>query len=167
MEKAKLKLKEQLTTPLGSSTPYGDYRNLQEHGGATLAELKEFLSSLRGRSPQEVIGIVKTSLLIQSVAISFLLIVIFLGVFTITPYMIWGPRVAQKPKKAQPPAAAQAAAPAPTATAAKGESKSGDTPSSEDTTKAMKAMGMDETKVADPKTNPLEKDFDKLLDGAK
>lgn len=144
-----------------------DFRNLKDHGGASLSELKEFLSHLRGRSPQEVIGIVKTSLLIQSVAISFLVIVVFLGVFTITPYMIWGPNVAQKPKKVQPPVAAQAAAAAPTAVAAKGETKSGDTPSNEDTTKAMKAMGMDETKVADPKSNPLEKDFDKLLDGAK
>jgi hypothetical protein len=144
-----------------------DFRNLKDHGGASLAELKEFLSHLRGRSPQEVIGIVKTSLLIQSVAISFLMIVVFLGVFTITPYMIWGPNVAQKPKKAQPPVAAPATAPSSAVSAVPGEKKTGDTPSSEDATKAMKAMGMDETKVADPKTNPLEKDFDKLLDGAK
>jgi hypothetical protein len=144
-----------------------DFRNLKEHGGASLSELKEFLSSLRGRSPQEVIGIVKTSLLIQSIAISAGLIVVFLGIFTITPYMIWGPQVAQKPKKTPPPEAAQAAATAPATVAAKAETKSDGSPSSEDTGKAMKAMGMDETKTADPKSNPLEKDFDKLLDGAK
>ena len=51
------------------------------------------------------------------------------------------------------------------ATTTKGEKSA--SPSEEDTAKAVKAMGMDEAKTADPKTNPLEKDFDKLLDGAK
>ena len=150
--------------------PITDFRNLKEHGGASLSELKVFLSNLRGRSPQEVIGIVKTSLLIQSLAIATVSTVAFLFVFTVTPYMIWGPQVAQKPKKPQLPAAAQAAqaaAPAPATTPAKTETKSDGTPSSENTAKAVKAMGMDETKTADPKANPLEKDFDKLLDGAK
>ena len=144
-----------------------DFRNLKDHGGASLGELKEFLSSLRGRSPQEVIGIVKTSLLIQSLVIATVATIAFLFVFTIAPYMIWGPQVAEKPKKAQPPVAAQSAAPAPANAAAKTEKKADGTLSSEDTAKAVKAMGMDETKTADPKANPLEKDFDKLLDGAK
>ena len=87
--------------------------------------------------------------------------------FTVAPYMIWGPQIAEKPKKAQPPVASQAAAAAPATAAAKAETKSDGTPSSADTAKAVKAMGMDETKTADPKANPLEKDFDKLLDGAK
>jgi hypothetical protein len=144
-----------------------DFRNLKEHGGASLAELKEFLTQLRGRSPQEVIGIVKTSLLIQSLVIATVSTIAFLFVFTVAPYMIWGPQVAEKPKKAQPPVAAQAAAPAPATAGAKAETKSDGNPSSADTAKAVKAMGMDETKTADPKANPLEKDFDKLLDGAK
>ena len=139
-----------------------DFRNLKEHGGASLTELKEFLSSLRGRSPQEVIGIVKTSLLIQSLVIATAATLAFLFVFTVAPYMIWGPQVAQKPKKPQP----IVAQPTPAATV-KTETKSDGTPPSEDAAKAVKAMGMDETKVADPKSNPLEKDFDKLLDGAK
>jgi hypothetical protein len=142
-----------------------DFRNLKEHGGASLGELKEFLSNLRGRSPQEVIGIVKTSLLIQSLAVATGITVVFLFLFTVAPYMIWGPQVAQKPKKAQP-VATQPATPAPTV-AASAEVKSEGTPSNEDAAKAAKAMGLDETKTADPKTNPLEKDFDKLLDGAK
>ena len=142
-----------------------DFRNLKEHGGASLGELKEFLTTLRGRSPQEVIGIVKTSLLIQSLAIATVATIAFLFVFTVAPYVIWGPPVAQKPKKFQP-VATQPAAPAPTI-GAKAEAKPEGAPSNEDAAKAVKAMGMDETKGADPKTNPLEKDFDKLLDGAK
>lgn len=144
-----------------------DFRNLKEHGGASLGELKEFLSNLRGRSPQEVIGIVKTSLLIQSLVIATVATLAFLFVFTVTPYMIWGPQLAEKPKKPQSPVATQAVAPAPANATAKSETQSDGTPSSENASKAVKAMGMDETKTADPKSNPLEKDFDKLLDGAK
>jgi hypothetical protein len=146
--------------------PITDFRNLKEHGGASLSELKEFLSNLRGRSPQEVIGIVKTSLLIQSLVIATVATVAFLFVFTVAPYMIWGPQVTERPKKPLPPFANQPATPTP-AVAAKADAKSDGTPSSENTAKAVKAMGMDETKTADPKANPLEKDFDKLLDGAK
>jgi hypothetical protein len=115
-----------------------------------------------------VIGIVKTSLLIQSLVIATAGTVAFLFVFTVAPYMIWGPQIAQKPKKPAASVAAQpAAAPAPAADATKAQTKTDGTPAGVDAAKAVKAMGMDETKAADPKSNPLEKDFDKLLDGAK
>ena len=146
----------------------GELRNLKDNGSASLAELKDFLSHLRGRSPQEVIGIVKASLLIQSLIIATVATLAFLFVFTVTPYMIWGPQIAQKPKKAPASAAAaQPAAPAPAADATKTQTKTDSVPAGVDAEKAAKAMGMDETKTADPKANPLEKDFDKLLDGAK
>ena len=144
----------------------GDLRNLRTHGAASVEELKEFLSTLRGKSPQEVIGIVSSSLLIQSLAIATGITVASMVIFTVGPYLVWG---SPKAKPAQAPAAATTpAAPATAAAspATKGESKS-DGPSAEDAAKAAKAMGLDETKTADPKANPLEKDFDKLLDGAK
>ncbi len=141
----------------------GDFRNLKTHGTASLEELKEFLGKLRGKSPQEVIGIVSSSLLIQSTAIATLLTIVFMAVFTVGPYVIWGP---PKAKSSQMPAAAATPAPAASVTATSVEKKSSE-PTEEDTAKAVKAMGMDETKSADPKANPLEKDFDKLLDGAK
>lgn len=146
----------------------GEFRNLKDNGSASLVELKEFLSTLRGRSPQEVIGIVKTSLLIQSLVFATVGTVAFLFVFTVAPYMIWGPQVAQKPKKPTATAAAQpAAAPAPAADAAKAQVKTEGAPAGVDAAKAAKAMGMDEAKAADLKTNPLDKDTDKLLDGLK
>ena len=143
----------------------GDFRNLRTHGSASLEELKGFLGTLRGKSPQEVIGIVSSSLLIQSTAIATVITFVVMVVFTVGPYLIWGP---PKAKPAQMPAAAVVpSTPTSATTAAKTETKSDGTPSSEDAAKAVKAMGMDESKVADPKANPLEKDFDKLLDGAK
>ena len=39
---------------------------MHANGSASLAELREFLGTLQGSSPQEVIGIVSTSLLVQS-----------------------------------------------------------------------------------------------------
>ena len=146
----------------------GEYRNLKNNGSASLAELKEFLSHLRGRSPQEVIGIVQASLLIQSLVIATVGTLAFLFVFTVAPYMIWGPQVAQKPKKAPATAAAaQPATPAPVTDAAKAEVKTDGAPKGVDAAKAAKAMGMDEAKVADPKANPLDRETDKLLDGIK
>ncbi len=144
-----------------------DVKNLKESGSATLEELREFLKSLKTRSPQEVIGIVKTSLLIQSLAISTVATVGIMAVFTVGPYMVYGPKkpatpgskpaaVAATPDTSKPaePAAATGAATATPATGAP------------DAAKAAKAMGLDETKPADPKKNPLDKpDLDKLLDG--
>ncbi len=149
-----------------------DLRNLKQHGGATVAELREFLTKLKGRSPQEVIGIVSASMLVQSMVMATVITIAILAVFTITPYMIWGPQVAKpKPKTpaAAPATAAQPATGTPpvVASASNSGDKSGTTPSAEDAAKATKAMGMDETKTADPKGNPLEKEFDKLLDDVK
>ena len=143
----------------------GDFRNLRTHGTASLGELKEFLGKLRRKSPQEVIGIVSSSLLIQSVFIATAITFVFMAVFTVGPFLLMGP---PKAKPAQAPAAA--VTPVPAATAAKATKTQGDKsdgPSEEDAAKAVKAMGMDEAKTADPKSNPLEKDFDMLLDGAK
>jgi len=144
----------------------GDFRNLRTHGAASLGELKEFLGKLRRKSPQEVIGIVSSSLLIQSVVIATAITFVFMAVFTVGPYLIWG---SSKAKPAATPAAAvaPAATATPASTTATAKSEKSAEPSEEDAAKAVKAMGMDEAKTADPKTNPLEKDFDKLLDGAK
>lgn len=144
----------------------GDFRNLRTHGAASLEELKEFLGTLRGKSPQEVIGIVSSSMLIQSVAVAAGITVLTMVVFTVGPYLIWGPT---KAKPAEAPAA-PSPAPTPPATVAAStgdDKKKSNGPSPEDAAKAAKAMGLDETKTADPRANPLEKDFDKLLDGAK
>ena len=145
----------------------GYFRNLKTHGTASLAELKEFLGTLRGKSPQEVIGVVSSSMLIQSVALATGITVLMMVVFTIGPYLIWGP---PKAKPADAAAVAPASKPAPAATAAAPvgeEKKKSSGPSAEDAAKAVKAMGMDEAKGADLKSNPLDKDTDKLLDGLK
>lgn len=146
----------------GSGLP-SDIRNLRESGAASVAEMRDFLKSLKSRNPQEVIGIVSSSLLVQSLGIACAASAVFMFVFTVGPYLIYGPPVA---KAAPPkPAAAIAADGAP----APAEGTTG-TPAAvsgpPDAEKASQVMGLEETKSADPKQNPLDKpDIDKLLDG--
>jgi hypothetical protein len=145
--------------PSAGFGPLKDLHNLQQNGSASLAELKEFLGRLQGRSPQEVVGLVSTSMMVQSMVIATVSTVALLAIFTIGPYMVYGaPKVKEK---AKPPVAAAAPADAPKETA-----KSGD-PNAVDPAKAAKVLGVDETKTAKPDENPLDKKFDNLLDGAK
>jgi hypothetical protein len=144
-----------------------DVKNLKESGGASLEELREFLKTLKSRNPQEVIGIVKTSLLIQSLVISSLATVAFMAIFTVGPYLVYGPdKPTSAPRKgtvAAVPAAAETSAPTSAAATAPADKGSVGAP---DVEKAAKVMGLDETRPADPKKNPLDKpDLDKLLDG--
>lgn len=144
---------------------YNELNNLKTNGSASLAELKAFLSQLKGRDPQEVIGIVSTSLLVQSLIAATLGTALFMAVFTVLPYYLYGPlkptNVATKPEPAKSPTATPAPAPA----ASGGESKPAESGTKEE--RAAKALGIDEAKPADPTKNPLDKgpNLDKLLDG--
>ena len=141
-----------------------DVETMHVNGSASLAELKEFLGTLHGKSPQEVIGIVSSSLLFQSLGVAIVATIALLAVFTVGPYLIYGPpkvkEVAKKPAETAP-----ADQPA-TATPVAGMAAAGDA-AQPDAEAAAKAMGIDEAKVADPGKNPLDKgpEIDNLLDG--
>lgn len=137
-----------------------DLENVKQNGAASLAELKEFLGKLQGRSPQEVVGIVSTSMLVQSMVISTIGVLAVLAIFTLGPYVVYGPP--QPKKTATAPPAAPAAAPAEPAK----ETAKSDDPNAVDAAKAAKVLGVDETKNADPNKNPLDK-VDNLLEGLK
>ena len=161
-----------------ASPPRGAVVNLDENelkvgSSASLTELREFLSQLKGRKPQEVIGIVSASLLVQSMVMAIAIVCGLLVMFTVGPYLVYGP---PQPKKA-PTATANTAGMTPQpadAMPAQGESPgsmaetSADTPASiePDLKKGSEVMGLDESKSADPSKNPLDSpDLDKLLDG--
>lgn len=135
-------------------------KRLSADAALTTAELRDFVRSLKGRSPQEVMGIVSSSALAQAVIGSTIGSVVLIGVLTIGPYVWYGP---PKAKVAKPTAAAE---PEPAKPEASKTATASDTPSEEDVKKASKAMGLDETKMADPKKNPLDT-FDNLLDKVK
>jgi hypothetical protein len=144
--------------------PLKDLHNLQQNGSASVAELKEFLGKLQGRSPQEVVGIVSTSMLVQSMILSTIGTLAILAIFTLGPYLVYGPPQ-EKKTAAAPPASTAPANSAPAAAAADTD-KNGE-PTNDDKTKAMQKMGIDETKTSDPKVNPLEKNLENLLDNVK
>ena len=141
-----------------------DIRSLKENGAASVAEMKAFLKSLKSRNPQEVIGIVSSNLLVQSLVIACASTAIFMVVFTVGPYLIYGPPTAKAPPK-KPAASAVATDSNPPPAA--GSSGTGTASSGQlDAEAAAKVMGLEETKSADPNKNPLDKpDIDKLLDG--
>ena len=151
-----------------------EVHGLKTNGHAPLDELREFLAALKGRNPQEVIGIVSSSLLIQSMVLATIGTVVFMAVFTVVPYWLYGPLKAGPTAAHAPPAANAAAAPPATpaagktadASATKTSDSDSDSPAQADAAKAAKTLGLDETKAADPSKNPLESspNLDKLLD---
>ena len=157
--------KDQLAAARSSFGPLTDLHSVRSNGSASLGELREFLGTLHGKSPQEVIGIVSTSLLVQSMLIALAGTALILFVFTLGPYFVYGPPQAKAAAKKPAAAAAPAGTSAPASTPANAESTAATT-SQPDVEAASKVLGIDETKPADPKKNPLDNpSLDKLLDG--
>ena len=141
-----------------------DMRSLKANGAASVAEMRAFLKSLKSRNPQEVIGIVSSNLLVQSLGIACVATAIFMAVFTVGPYLIYGPPTAKAPPR-KPAASAVATDSNPPPAGGNAGTGTG-TSGQPDAEQAVKAMGLEETKSADPQKNPLDKpDIDKLLDG--
>lgn len=136
-------------------------RRLSSDAAATTAELRDFVRSLKGRSPQEVMGLVASSALTQAVIGSTIATAVLIAVLTV-PFASGS----STKKTEEKPAAAAAATDTEPAKGTEKATASSDTPSEEDIKKASKAMGLDETKTADPKKNPLD-NFDNLLDKVK
>ena len=138
---------------------------------ATADELRDFIARSRGKSPQEVLGMIAQSGLFQSTALATGLVVGVLVLLTIVPYALGhrgkqdkSPPVAKETTdnvndSSTTPAVDQAA------TADNETAASNNTTSTADP--ALKALGIDETKTADPDKNPLENSLDDLLDNVK
>ncbi len=149
-----------------------DLHRLKKHGGMTLTEMREFIRQLHGRKPSEVLGIVSSNALIRAMGESVLYSGLLLVVLTVVPFLFAGDEkesgsktgpVAQASNEATSTAATTdnpVAGTAATATGADGSI------STEDAQKAVQAMGLGETKTADPDKNPLD-NLDSLLDDAK
>jgi hypothetical protein len=149
----------------------GDMKRLHGDATATAAELREFVATLRGRSPAEVLGAIGESSLFQGIVQATVGCVVVLVVFTVGPYLwdLWyGPEEVSTPNaEASVATTAESAAATPDAAAA--DANTAESPATDeagsDVEKAAKAMGIDETRQADPKSNPLDKNLDSLLDG--
>jgi len=158
--------------------------NLRNQSAATVEELRSFLEGMRGKSAKEVLGTLAESGLIRATFQATVISIVGIGLFTVGPYMIYGGKKKGPTTSAAAPAAATANAGAstnsPTATTSamptsgaaattsnNAEKASGGATPETDLDKAAKALGVSETKSADPKNNPREKDLDNLLDKVK
>ena len=156
------KLREHLTDDIRPKTGMiSGVKRLPTDAATTTSELRDFVRSLKGRSPQEVMGIVASNALTRAMISSTIMTAVLLAALTV-PFAFGNSAKAKPPK----PAAASNAEPEKTDTTSSKTAASSDTPSEEDIKKASKAMGLDETKTADPKKNPLDS-FDNLLDKVK
>ena len=166
MEQTRKQLEDQPTPTTGIA---GDMKRLHGDASATAAELREFVATLKGRSPAEVLGAIGESSLFQGIAQATIGCVVLLVVFTVVPYLWYGPAEASTPNaEASVAAAAEpAATAAPNAAAADANAaeSAATAEAGSNVEKAAKAMGIDETRQADPKSNPLDKNLDSLLDG--
>jgi hypothetical protein len=148
----------------------GDIHRARTGAKATAEELRAFVRDFRGRSPQEMLGLVAASNLIQATLLATVITFIFMASFTVGPYMMKkaypvAAKTSKKPAAAAPaPAPSASAAPAPvaatTATAAPLPVATGTGPATPD---VLNTLGIGETKASDPKKNPLEAGADDLL----
>lgn len=154
----------------------GDISRLKTNGAATAEEMRDFLKRLKGKSPQEVLGTVAQSSLIQSVITAACGFAALIVAFTVVPF-VWGKMAPAEKKGAAKPQAAAKVEPAQNASTANpvatGAPVAGDPgagsakpASAEKTSKAdedlLDKLGVGETKLSDPNKNPLDRKDDLL-----
>ncbi len=165
---------------------------LKEHGAATVDELKDFLQGMKGKSAQEVLGVIAQSGLIRGVTQATVATIVLVAAFTVGPYMLYGrngvkpaaassdnakqstdsqaaksPNAAATPNASTAANASSAAAPAVEGTSPPTGGATTPAGAPADLERAAQVLGVGETKGADPKNNPREKDLDSLLDKIK
>jgi hypothetical protein len=163
--------REHLEQPPATSTGLAaDMKRLKSDTSSTAEEVREFITNLKGRSPQEVLGAVSESGLVQATIQATFGCIVVLVVCTVAPWA-WNSdeaaAVAAETDTAVPTSepSENAAAEPSTETASTDSAAGGDSSGGTDAARAASAMKIDETVVTDPKTNPLGSNFDKLLDG--
>lgn len=147
---------------------FTDIRALKDNSTAAVAELREFLGELQGRSPQEVIGIVSQTGLFRGITAATVGTLVVLVVFTIGPYALYGGPSSGPDAESGELAAASDDEPAPddSPDVQSAAETNADTNSAKpDLERAADAMGISEATDANPNENPLDSKLDKLLDG--
>jgi hypothetical protein len=144
--------------------PLNEFRNLKENGSASAAELAEFMAQLRGKRPQEVLGLVAQSGLTRGMASATVAVLVVLAVFTVLPYA-WGKISPEKAKVAveKPAEKAEVVKPPAAATPKAAPKEEAVAPAKPSQAEIMQKLGVGEAKKSDPLINPLENRTDDLL----
>jgi hypothetical protein len=138
---------------LASAT--ADMREMRNNSRETMAELQAFLRELKGKSPQEMLGLVAGSQLVRCLVLSTVLVAGTILIFTAIPYFL----AKNEAPVAVSPAPAPAAVPVP-ATPAVPPAEVKPTPPAAD---ALSNLGIGGEISAPPDKNPLENRHDDFL----
>ena len=148
---------------VGGSGIGRDLRSVRDNGTASLQELREFITQLKGRRPQEVMGMVTSNGLVQGIVISAASFAVVLLLFTAIPFFL----ADEEPVagKATPPAAkVKSDQSAGQSQGAGDKEQAGSNAAGEN---VSNALGIGETKASSLEENPLENKLDNLLDDVK
>ena len=150
----------------GSGGITGDIRSVKNNGAASLTELREFIGSLKGRKPQEAIEIASSNGLIRGLMISTIGFLVVLFVFTVIPFFLHEDEVVTQqgitPTSENALETQESNSTADAGT--QGGSDSLQTPTAQGE-ELLDKLQIGETKTADPDANPLDSQFNDLLDG--
>lgn len=148
-----------------SSQRAGEIGRLKAGAQGTMEELHEFLGQMRGKSPQQVLGLVAASGLTMGIVWSTLATFVVLMIFTAGPYFVYGDVAAKEAaaKKAKAEAAAAEKAEEEAASEAAAEQAAAEESNTVNKETAVKAMTQEfeEAKGTSPDDVP---DVDNLLD---
>jgi hypothetical protein len=129
-----------------------DLRELRDNSRATVGEIQAFLRELKGKGPQEMLGVVAASNLFRSLVLSTAIVVGGILLFTAVPYFMGGDEktapVAEKPVSVKAPLEA----PKPIE------------PAAEPAPDPLSKLGVGEELSAPANTNPLEDKGDDFLE---
>ena len=125
-----------------------DLRELKTNSSATVEELKLFLRELKGKSPQEMLGIVASSQLIRATILSVVLVIVAICALTAIPYFL-GDKETSDPV---PPIVTIPAGPAPS------PQEATPSPTKPKDDEPLAPLGVNEKKTAPANVNPLEDD---------
>lgn len=170
-------IRKHTTPPAKPGGIRGELQRLGTNGSASVDELRNFIGEMHGKRPEEVLGAVASSNLIQSTLIATAGIAVLLVVFTAVPYFLSGGQEeaaagsgnqAATQTDAESDTADESSQPAaPTADDGAAQAAAGGSGDATTTSgdPLLDNLGIGETKTAAPTENPLDKNLDKLLDG--
>ncbi len=154
---------EPIVKPIAS--PKRDIKQLAGNSQAVVGELREFLASLKGKSPKEMMGAVAESSLFQSLLVSTVLMVVLVFTLSVVPYYLnQGDEGAEATGEAKGSSAdSTEGQPEDSPQESPPEQATAPDPAKTPEQKTADILGVGE--VADPNANPLESSGDDLLDG--
>jgi hypothetical protein len=129
-----------------------DFRELKTNSNATLQELQEFLRQLKGKSPQEMLGVVSTSQLFRATILSTILVTA--AIFGLTAFSYY---FDEEPAPTTEPVVAVPAEPIPEPAVPSPKVTTPDAPDPID------PLGVNDQLPAPPNKNPLEEKGEDFL----